>query len=76
MDEEVIVFKEYWAQVNEEIPNQISRKWGEEIVLKYRESQRYYHTLHHVLQMKQLKDVHVHKLQNPKLVDYAIIFHE
>ena len=69
-------FLEYWQETTSKLPDNLTLKWGELIVTKYGESQRYYHRLKHVIEMKTHRDHFQHKLHEPKLVDYAIIFHE
>ena len=69
-------FQQYWKATTKDLPDYLTVKWEKLIGTKYRECQRYYHTLKHIVEMKALRDTFIGKLQKPILVDYAIIFHE
>ncbi len=67
-----------WMDINEKqgVGPGIADKWWNQIVHRYSEPQRHYHTLTHVQDMLKHLEEHAEKLQDANAVAFAVIFHE
>ena len=75
IQEEVILkFKEVCGSYS--IDEEKSSYWLEEILLKYSEEHRRYHTLTHLTALFHLLDEYSHDIKDRKAVILAILFHD
>ncbi|XP_062582105.1 uncharacterized protein LOC134243892 [Saccostrea cucullata] len=58
------------------VKEEVCQKWWGYIEQKYSESQRHYHTLHHLEEMFQHFDQYHEKMARPELVSLAVYFHD
>jgi predicted metal-dependent HD superfamily phosphohydrolase len=54
----------------------VAEKWSSELVARYTEQQRYYHTVSHVAAMLDCLDTHVVGMTDPLAVELAVYFHD
>ena len=71
-------FQQYWAQFSHQLNLEKSRSEQLFTLLSksYTESQRYYHTIQHIVECLELFDQVKKKLNDPSAVELAIWFHD
>jgi predicted metal-dependent HD superfamily phosphohydrolase len=57
-------------------PSHLSEQWLEEILSRYTEPQRHYHTVSHISSMLQLSEKYENQIHNTVAVKLAILFHD
>lgn len=77
MDNIVDYVKEKWQQLTafskkEELKEQL---W-EEILYRYSEQHRHYHNLTHIAFLFDQCDKHIHRISNPAVIGFAILYHD